>query len=134
MLVNQKGQSVKSFGRPEPPRPLLSSSFVPFCPANPSLTDQDEIDALGSSRSDDVAHSGVLTTLLNEMDGIEKMSGVTVVAATNRPDVLVCLTKRSRYSAYSLRTLHCCDQVDSIAFCTSAHRIWPRGQRSSVFV
>lgn len=27
--------------------------------------------------------------MLNEMDGIEELSGVTVVAATNRPDVLV---------------------------------------------
>ena len=49
---------------------------------------QDEIDALGSARSDDHAHSGVLTSLLNEMDGVEELSGVTVVAATNRPDVL----------------------------------------------
>lgn len=49
---------------------------------------QDEIDALGSARSDDTSHSGVLTSLLNEMDGIEDLSGVTVVAATNRPDVL----------------------------------------------
>lgn len=53
------------------------------------MTDeQDEIDALGSARSDDGVHSGVLTSLLNEMDGIEELSGVTVVAATNRPDVL----------------------------------------------
>ena len=33
----------------------------------------------------------MLTSLLNEMDGIEELSGVTVVAATNRPDVLVGL-------------------------------------------
>lgn len=53
---------------------------------------QDEIDALGSSRSDgDSPHNGVLTSLLNEMDGIEELSNVTVVAATNRPDVLVSL-------------------------------------------
>lgn len=31
----------------------------------------------------------MLTTLLNEMDGIQELAGVTVVAATNRPDVLV---------------------------------------------
>jgi AAA family ATPase len=31
----------------------------------------------------------VLTSLLNEMDGIEELSGVIVVAATNRPDALV---------------------------------------------
>lgn len=50
---------------------------------------KDEVDALGSSRSDERAHSGALTALLNEMDGVEELSGVTVVAATNRPEVLV---------------------------------------------
>ncbi|ORY35743.1 P-loop containing nucleoside triphosphate hydrolase protein [Naematelia encephala] len=56
--------------------------------ASPSIIFFDEIDALGSARSDDPSHSGVLTSLLNEMDGIVELSGVTVVAATNRPDVL----------------------------------------------
>ncbi|WWC90625.1 uncharacterized protein L201_005561 [Kwoniella dendrophila CBS 6074] len=56
--------------------------------ASPSIVFFDEIDALGSERSDDHTASGVLTSLLNEMDGIEELSGVTVVAATNRPDVL----------------------------------------------
>lgn len=31
----------------------------------------------------------MLTTLLNEMDGIQESFGVTVVAATNRPEVIV---------------------------------------------
>ena len=31
----------------------------------------------------------ILTTLLTEMDGIEEMHGVTVVAATNRPEAIV---------------------------------------------
>ncbi|WVN86229.1 uncharacterized protein L203_101390 [Cryptococcus depauperatus CBS 7841] len=56
--------------------------------ASPSIIFFDEIDALGSARSNDAAHSGVLTSLLNEMDGVEELSGVTVVAATNRPDML----------------------------------------------
>lgn len=54
---------------------------------------QDEIDALASSRSSSDlgtgSHEGVLTSLLNEMDGVEELIGVTVVAATNRPDALV---------------------------------------------
>lgn len=53
---------------------------------------QDEIDALGTSRSGSdggASHEGVLTSLLNEMDGVEELLGVTVVAATNRPDVIV---------------------------------------------
>lgn len=57
--------------------------------ASPSIIFFDEIDALGSVRSNDGVHSGVVTTLLNEMDGIEELSGVIVVAATNRPDALV---------------------------------------------
>ncbi|GJE86889.1 AAA family ATPase [Phanerochaete sordida] len=58
--------------------------------AAPSIIFFDEVDALGSSRtgSDSNAHEGVLTSLLNEMDGVEELVGVTVVAATNRPDVL----------------------------------------------
>lgn len=56
-----------------------------------SADDQDEIDAIGSARSEgDSPHNGVLTSLLNEMDGIEELSNVIVVGATNRPDVLVC--------------------------------------------
>jgi AAA family ATPase len=54
---------------------------------------QDEIDALASSRSnsavDSGTHEGVLFSLLNEMDGVEALVGVTVIGATNRPEVLV---------------------------------------------
>jgi len=59
--------------------------------ASPSIVFFDEIDALATSRSDqhnDGPSGGVLTSLLNEMDGIEELSGVIVVAATNRPDAL----------------------------------------------
>lgn len=56
------------------------------------------MDALGTSRGNDSqtgAHEGVLTSLLNEMDGIQELFGVIVVAATNRPDVMVSLNARS---------------------------------------
>lgn len=48
----------------------------------------DEIDALGASQ--DSSHGGpnVLTTLLNELDGIEELKGVFVLAATNKPAIL----------------------------------------------
>lgn len=61
-----------------------------------ALNLQDEIDALATARasreaeSGGTSHEGVLTSLLNEMDGVQELLGVTVVAATNRPDVLVC--------------------------------------------
>jgi AAA family ATPase len=60
--------------------------------ASPSIIFFDEIDALGTSRSSDsdtgTAHEGVLTSLLNEMDGVQELIGVTIIAATNRPDVI----------------------------------------------
>lgn len=63
------------------------------------MTFQDEIDALASSRAadgDNSAHEGVITSLLNEMDGVQELQGVTIIAATNRPEIIVCefLSKR----------------------------------------
>lgn len=49
----------------------------------------DEIDAIAGARGTE-RESGtkILTQLLTEMDGIEELKGVIVVAATNRPDML----------------------------------------------
>lgn len=57
--------------------------------ARPSIIFFDEIDAIASKRGSD-SHGGVnvLTTLLNEMDGIEELNNVLVVAATNKPEVI----------------------------------------------
>ncbi|KAG1503166.1 hypothetical protein G6F46_008773 [Rhizopus delemar] len=50
----------------------------------------DEMDAIGSKRGlDDVSggvNERVLSTLLNEMDGVEGRQGVIVIGCTNRPD------------------------------------------------
>lgn len=57
--------------------------------ASPSIIFFDEIDALSPSResgSSTSAASHVLTSLLNEIDGVEELNGVVIVAATNRPD------------------------------------------------
>ncbi|KAF7422262.1 AAA+-type ATPase [Pleurotus ostreatus] len=60
--------------------------------ASPSIIFFDEIDALASSRGTggDTAssHEGVLTSLLNEMDGVQELLGVTIIGATNRPDAI----------------------------------------------
>ncbi|KAJ5580894.1 ATPase [Penicillium hetheringtonii] len=57
--------------------------------ARPSIIFFDEIDAIAGRRSSSSQGGvNVLTTLLNEMDGIEELRGVLVVAATNKPDVL----------------------------------------------
>lgn len=47
---------------------------------------------MATSRADSEgrgAHQGVLLTLLTEMDGLQDLVGVIVLAATNRPEVLV---------------------------------------------
>ncbi|KAF5385405.1 hypothetical protein D9757_005422 [Collybiopsis confluens] len=56
--------------------------------ASPSIIFFDEIDALATSRtlSEGSSHEGVLTSLLNEMDGVQELVGVTILAATNRPE------------------------------------------------
>ncbi|KAL1680152.1 P-loop containing nucleoside triphosphate hydrolase protein [Schizophyllum commune] len=57
--------------------------------AAPAIVFFDEIDALATSRDADArAHEGVLTSLLNEMDGVQELLGVTIIGATNRPEVL----------------------------------------------
>lgn len=58
--------------------------------ASPSVIFFDEIDAIGSSREGSTMTGGlnVLTTLLNELDGIEVLKGVFVLAATNKPEIL----------------------------------------------
>ncbi|KAF9917294.1 spermatogenesis associated protein 5 [Lobosporangium transversale] len=61
--------------------------------ASPSIVFFDEIDALTIKRGsgDDGGSSvadRVLSQLLNELDGIEPLVNVTVVAATNRPDIM----------------------------------------------
>ncbi|KAI1307211.1 spermatogenesis associated protein 5 [Mortierella claussenii] len=61
--------------------------------ASPSIIFFDEIDALTVKRGggDDGGSSvadRVLSQLLNELDGIEPLVNVTVVAATNRPDIM----------------------------------------------
>ena len=55
---------------------------------------KDEIDALTFKRgiggeSGTSVVDRVLSQLLNELDGIEPLVNVTVVAATNRPDIIV---------------------------------------------
>ena len=57
--------------------------------AAPSIIFFDEIDSLAVKRSGDSAVADrVLSQLLMEMDGIEALVNVTIIAATNRPDIL----------------------------------------------
>ena len=52
----------------------------------------DEIDSIASSRGSDIGDSGVtkrvVNQLLTELDGIEELEDVAIIAATNRPDII----------------------------------------------
>lgn len=58
----------------------------------PSIIFFDEIDAIGGERSSEGGGSSVkervLAQLLTEMDGVNSLNNVTIVAATNRPDLI----------------------------------------------
>ncbi|MBQ1781999.1 MAG: CDC48 family AAA ATPase, partial [Methanobrevibacter sp.] len=60
--------------------------------ASPTVIFFDEIDAIASARSGSDADSGVtkrvVNQLLTEMDGLEELEDVAIIAATNRPDIL----------------------------------------------
>ncbi|MEM1508854.1 MAG: CDC48 family AAA ATPase [Thermofilaceae archaeon] len=60
--------------------------------AAPAVVFIDEIDSLAPMRGLGYSDSGVtervVSQLLTEMDGLEKLEGVVVVGATNRPDIL----------------------------------------------
>ncbi|KAF0699466.1 Aste57867_9973 [Aphanomyces stellatus] len=63
--------------------------------ASPAIVFMDEIDAIVPKREFEQGGSGgwgmalrVLSTLLNEMDGVETADGLLVIGATNRPDMI----------------------------------------------
>jgi transitional endoplasmic reticulum ATPase len=60
--------------------------------AAPCVVFFDEIDAIAPRRggSEDVSHvtERVISQMLTEMDGLEDLKGVVVIAATNRPDII----------------------------------------------
>ncbi len=70
--------------------------FVQAKASAPSIVFIDELDAIGRSRTSGIAgFSGgndereqTLNQILTEMDGFDSSTGVIVIAATNRPDVL----------------------------------------------
>lgn len=68
----------------------LRNVFMKARAARPSILFFDEIDAIGGTSSKNVGSGevNVLTTMLNELDGIESLNGVFVLAATNKPQIL----------------------------------------------
>ena len=70
----------------------ISKVFERARQAAPSIIFFDEIDSLAPKRGYDTGSSGVIerivNTLLSELDGLEELSNVVVIAATNRPDLV----------------------------------------------
>ena len=58
--------------------------------ASPSIIFFDEIDSIAAARDSSSHTNGlnVITTLLTEMDGLEVLKDVLVLAATNKPEIL----------------------------------------------
>ena len=68
----------------------IKYAFANAAASTPCVIFIDEIDALGRKRGYDSSgeFDHALTELLHEMDGVRKRSGVLVLAATNREDIL----------------------------------------------
>jgi transitional endoplasmic reticulum ATPase len=90
-FVSVKGPELLSMYVGESER-SLRDVFRKARQAAPCIIFFDEIDALASARCGSGTDSGVaarvLSQLLTELDGIEELKGVFVLAATNRPDLL----------------------------------------------
>ncbi len=74
--------------------------FAKASAARPSVIFFDEFDAMGTARNGSQQEGvHVLTTLLNELDGVQELQDVFVLAATNRPDLIdPALTRPGRFS------------------------------------
>ena len=70
----------------------IRTLFTTARSCSPCVIFFDEIDALvgkrGSKSKGDSVQERILSTLLNEMDGIENSPGILVMGATNRPDMI----------------------------------------------
>lgn len=69
---------------------MIRDIFKKARAASPSIIFFDEIDAMTTSRGvgGGSVNDRILAALLTEMDGIETLTNVTILAATNRPDVI----------------------------------------------
>ncbi len=90
-FISVKGPAILSMYVGESER-ALRDLFRKARQAAPCIVFFDELDALATARSSGPGDAGVgarvLSQLLTELDGVEELKGVLVLAATNRPDLL----------------------------------------------
>ncbi|KAJ1921041.1 hypothetical protein H4219_000899 [Mycoemilia scoparia] len=101
---------------------LVRELFKKARSSSPSVIFLDEIDTIVGSRSFSSASAGgggdsvqerILSTLLNEMDGVEDANNVLVVGATNRPDMLdAALMRPGRFDKLIYATTDLASDVD----------------------
>lgn len=102
-------------GLPTPPQAKIREVFRLARAAAPAIVFLDELDAMvgrrdlegcgdGGGGSGDVVGARVLSTLLNELDGVEEARGVLLVGATNRPDAVDPALMRPVRPLRALRT------------------------------
>jgi transitional endoplasmic reticulum ATPase len=86
-----KGPELLSKWVNETPK-LVKKIFEKARQVSPSIIFIDEIDAVAMNRtgsdSQDSSGMNAVNTLLTEMDGMQELQDVVVIAATNRPDVI----------------------------------------------
>jgi transitional endoplasmic reticulum ATPase len=80
---------------------LVRNVFQKARASSPAVVFIDEVDAIvgrrgiGSNGTSDSVQERILSMLLNELDGIEAISSVLIVGATNRPDLIDAALLRS---------------------------------------
>ncbi|ORX54893.1 AAA-domain-containing protein [Piromyces finnis] len=80
---------------------LVRNIFQKARASSPAVVFIDEVDAIvgrrgiGSNGTSDSVQERILSMLLNELDGIEAISSVLIVGATNRPDLIDAALLRS---------------------------------------
>ena len=93
-VVHRIAQALSEHCKASSNRVPMSAARAPQAKENaPCIVFVDEIDAVGRSRGTGVGGGNdereqTLNQLLTEMDGFEGNTGIIVIAATNRPDIL----------------------------------------------
>jgi len=89
-FISIKGPELLSKWVNETPQ-LVKKLFIKARQVSPAIIFIDEIDAITASRNNDGgpgSNMNAVNQLLTEMDGLQELNDVVVIAATNRPDVM----------------------------------------------
>jgi len=86
-FISIKGSQIYSKWIGESER-IIEEIFKKARMTSPCIIFLDEIDAIFPKRSVSNSSERLVTTLLTEMDGLEEISGVIVIGATNEPDMI----------------------------------------------